>query len=196
MANLIIADCTPIFAKGLKHLVQDNGHIVVGEAASSDEAIRQIRMLKPDAIMIDMQMSDGRACDVIEYARANQLPIMLIANSMQEALRAQALGADCVTDKRKSGIDYLECLKTILSGEKCYAFSVAEDCGEAQPLPLSKREIEIAGYVLEGKRNDEIAQIINITTGTVKVHLSRIFKKLKIRSRLQLVLFMQKHYLN
>jgi two-component system nitrate/nitrite response regulator NarP len=104
------------------------------------------------------------------------------------------LGVSCIIGMRKEPQAYMACLGTVLSGGTCCAPDQTWHSLPPGIKELSRRELQIAKLVSEGKRNQEIADVTSIGVGTVKVHISRIFKKLKVTSRVDLTLMIQKHF--
>lgn len=205
MADLLIADDHPIFLQGLKSFIEAHGHTVIATANSAAETIMTLRTLKPDVVMVDVHMTGGGGMEVLKHVREIQLDVPVIfltvgidGEDIQEALR---LGVNGMVLKNNEPQSLLECIQAMLRGEDWFEDAIIDvmiahqqrpepsrsgDAGKIQSL--SAREREIAERVAQGARNREIAKEFGITEGTVKVHLHRIYRKLGIASRGELML--------
>lgn len=192
MTRLLIADPHPVFALGLRHLCEGEGYEVVGTADSVGDVIRHISSAAIDVIIADKRLPDGGAIALLKYINDNRLGIrtMFVADALydRELAEAQALNASCIVGKDRTPEQYVECIHAVLKGRNCCAPPNREPSKAI--APLTKREQEIVDHVLQGKQNKDIAALAGIKTGTVKIHLARIYKKLGIKNRVQLSLYM------
>jgi len=196
MANLLISDCSPLFTMGLAHLLRDDGHLIMGQGRSAAELIAQLSDASPDFIILDTRLPANGALSVLKHIEDHHVttPVMLIAHDLGDAMieRFRALGTACIVGHNRPTQIYLECLHSMMNRSKCCApnppkKTPLESCASL----LSGREMQLAEMVLHGKRNEEIARLTGITTGTVKVHLARIYRKLNISSRVELIILLQ-----
>lgn len=200
MTKLVIADGQPLFRVGLASVLEKEGHDIVGQAGSVSEAVAMIDALHPTVVVVDKKLGGGGGFAVLTHIKQQaEAPLVIFnADSMtaQEIESARSFNAVCIIEKSNDPQAYLDCLNDILAGNSCCrAGAVSTPSGSSDISFLSSREIEVAQLVGQAKRNDEIAAQLDITVGTVKVHLSRIFKKLKMNSRVELSLYMQSHLL-
>lgn len=195
MANLLITNCCPVFTEGLSHLFQNEGHLIAALPSSSDETIARIDAILPDVVILDTRLPPNGPYKVLEHMAKNAIavPTMLIAHNTgkDEIEKFRKLNVSCIVGNNCETQTYVECLHNIILNEKCCSPNPAPP-PKVYDQRLSKREIEIAEMVMEGKRNEEIARLANVKVGTVKVHLARIYKKLDISSRVELILLLQK----
>ena len=205
MADLLIADDHPIFLSGLKSFLEAHGHNVVGQTSSANETIMALRAVKPDVVMVDVHMTGGGGIEVLKYVREAGLEVPVVfltvgidGEDISEALR---LGVNGLVLKNNEPQSLLECIEAVKRGEDWFEDAVIDVLIAHQQRPepersaaagkiqsLSAREREIAERVSQGARNREIAKQFGITEGTVKVHLHRIYRKLGIASRGELML--------
>lgn len=205
MADLLIADDHPIFLQGLKSFLEAHGHNVIAHTSSAGETIMTLRSLRPDVVMVDVHMTDGGGLEVLKHVREAGVPVRVIfltvgidGDDIQEALR---LGVNGMVLKNNEPQSLLECIDAMMRGEDWFEDAVidvliahqqrpepAKTIGARKIQSLSAREQEIAERVSQGARNREIANEFGITEGTVKVHLHRIYRKLGIASRGELML--------
>lgn len=197
MAKLVIADCHPVFRVGLASLLENEGHQIVGQTGSASEALAMIDTLRPDVVIVDKKLEGNGGFAVLANIRQQVETPLIIFNAdsvtAQEIKIARSFNAACIIEKNNAPQAYLDCLNDVLAGRNCRCTGETSNPSKSDIAMLSDREIEIAHLVARAKRNDEIAAQLNITVGTVKVHLSRIFKKLGMNSRVKLSLYMQKH---
>jgi len=205
MADLLIADDHPIFLQGLKSFLEAHGHNVIAHTSSAGETIMMLRTIKPDVVMVDVHMTGGGGMEVLKHVRDAGIAVPVIfltvgidGEDISEALR---LGVNGMVLKNNEPQSLLECIDAMTRGEDWFEDAVIDVMIAHQQRPepsrsmsvgkiqaLSAREREIADRVAQGARNREIATEFGITEGTVKVHLHRIYRKLGIASRGELML--------
>jgi two-component system nitrate/nitrite response regulator NarP len=205
MADLLIADDHPIFLSGLKSFLEAHGHNVIAHTSSAGETIMMLRTLKPDVVMVDVHMTGGGGLEVLKHVREIGLAVPVIfltvgidGEDINEALR---LGVNGLVLKNNEPQSLLECIDAMVRGEDWFEDAVidvliahqqrpepAKSLGAGKIQSLSAREREITERVAQGARTREIATEFGITEGTVKVHLHRIYRKLGIASRGELML--------
>lgn len=211
MIRVLLVDDQALFREGLSTLLSVQADIeVIGEASNGEEALTQATALNPDVILMDLRMPvlDGAAATRRLRATHPQIKIIVLTTfdddeHIFEALRAGAVGyllKDVPSPK------LVEAIHTANRGESFLHPSVATRLvaefnrlaethptppAAAHPLlpePLSERELEILRHLALGASNREIANILYITEGTVKNHVTNILGKLGVRDRTQAAL--------
>ncbi len=206
--KILIADDQSLFREALKTLLcAYPGLDIIGDASNGEEALRLAFTLSPDVVLMDLRMPimDGvEATRKIVKLGKNIKVIVLTTfdddETVFEGLRAGAVG---YLLKDVSAEKLIEAIRAAHKGEyfllpSITAKVVSEFSRISRPLsadpkktledPLSNREVEILRYVATGASNKEIADILVISEGTVKNHLSSILSKLGVRDRMQAVL--------
>jgi two-component system, NarL family, nitrate/nitrite response regulator NarL len=208
--RLVIADDHPIFRDGLRRLLEaEDGFKVIGEASDGAEAVKLARRLKPDILLLDLDMPKHPGLEALRElsvpVNATPVRVILLAAAAEKSqiVEALQLGARGVVLKNSAGQQLLKAIQTVMAGE--YWFDgesisnlvqylrtlMQSSHGEAsqEKFGLTPRELEIVSAVVAGYTNKEIAEYFKISAHTVKLHLYRIFDKLGVSTRLELVLF-------
>ncbi len=207
--GVLIADDQALVRAGFRMILEAEEDMeVVGEAADGREAVEETRRLRPDVVLMDVRMPD---VDGIEATRrllgedgAEAKIVMLTTFDMDEyvydALRAGASGfllKDVPPEQLVDGI------RAVASGDALLAPSVTRrvievfvrrppDSVRTAPPELAEltaRELEVLKLVARGLANAEIAKELFISETTVKTHVAHVLMKLKLRDRVQAVVF-------
>jgi DNA-binding NarL/FixJ family response regulator len=196
--RVLIADDHAVVRDGLcLVLSQLDGFDVVGEAATGDEAVKQALLLKPDVVLMDIQMP---GLDGIEATRriADLVPgVAVLMLSMfgddEAALGAMRAGARGYLLKGAGHADVAAALRSVVSGQAIFGQEVADVLlGRIRDLPpaadypfprLSEREREVLDLLVAGSRTNEIAAALFVSPKTVSNQLTSIFAKLGVDSR-------------
>jgi DNA-binding NarL/FixJ family response regulator len=208
--NIVIADDHPIFRDGLRRLLEAESSLkVIGEAQDGAEAVRLARQLKPDILLLDLAMPKHPGLEALREMSTSQgaHPVRVIlltaAAEKNQIVEALQLGARGVVLKDSATQLLLKAIETVMSGEYWvgresvsnlvqYLRTLVQSSGEEarqRKFGLTPRELEIVSAVVAGYSNKEIAEYFKISEDTVKHHLSNIFDKLGVSTRLELALF-------
>jgi two-component system nitrate/nitrite response regulator NarL len=205
----VIADDHPIFRDGLRRLLEAEPDLkVIGEARDGAEAVKLARQLKPDIMLLDLAMPKHPGLEALRELStggANSVRVILLtaAAEKKEIVEALQLGARGVVLKDSATQLLLKAIHTVMAGEYWvgresvsnlvqYLRTLVQASGEdakQKKFGLTPRELEIVSAVVAGFANKEIAEYFRISEDTVKHHLSNIFDKLGVSTRLELALF-------
>jgi len=200
MTKVVIADDDPLTASGIEVLLADTNFKVAACARSGKEVLDTLASTRPDMLVLDIRMPERSGLDVLRTlrGRGDNRPIVLLTGSLndQDAREAMDLGVNGLVIKATAPRDLLVCLEAVAQGRRWFdqevmqrAMNFAQSPGERDPFDaLSPRERGIVSLVQRGMRNKEIADELGLTEGTVKVHLHKIFEKLGLSSRMELIL--------
>jgi DNA-binding NarL/FixJ family response regulator len=208
--RIVIADDHPIFRDGLRRLLEaEPGLKVIGEACDGAEAVKLARNLKPDIMLLDLSMPHMPGLEALKDLStgtgANGVRVILLtaAAEKHQIVEALQLGARGVVLKDSATQLLLKSIHTVMTGEYWvgresvsnlvqYLRTLVQSSGEEakqRKFGLTPRELEIVSAVVAGYSNKEIAEYFKISEDTVKHHLSNIFDKLGVSTRLELALF-------
>lgn len=222
--TIVIADDHPIFRDGLRRLLETEPDLkVIGEAGNASDAVRGVIELKPDILLVDLKMPPKTGSDALQKAGLDALrdldalrartaevpkckPLLLTAEiDVGEIVLALHLGAHGVVLKDAATRVLIESIRTVMAGGHwvgnqsvpnllAYLTSVMQEV-ERKKFSLTPRELDIVSGVVAALGNKEIAQYFKISEDTVKHHMSNIFDKLGVSTRLELALFAVNHKL-
>ena len=206
--RILLADDQALFREGLETLLSVHKDIqVVGQAVNGQEAVEIALKLRPDVILMDMQMpilngvgATRRLKQSLPGCRVIVLTTFDDEETIFDALRAGAVGyllkdvgsaqlADSIrrTARGDSILDPSVAAKVLAEFSRVSSIVKATDT-EVLPEPLSERETELLRLIASGASNKEIADTLFITEGTVKNHITHILGKLGVRDRMQAAL--------
>jgi DNA-binding NarL/FixJ family response regulator len=212
MIRVLLVDDQPLFREGLAFLLSQHADLeVVAEANHGNEAIALCHELQPDVILMDIQMP---VCDGVEatreiHRRYPWIRILVLTTFDQDSyiwqsLQAGALGyllkntptqqmADAI---RKIQQGYGQLGPTIapkVFTQRPPSQQPSQMSADGMAVSFNSRERDLLIQLAQGSSNREIAQSLQVTEGTVKNYLTRIFSKLGVRDRIQAALWAQRH---
>ena len=210
MIRVVIADDHNVVRQGIRVLLDKADDIeVVGEAGDGQSAIELVERLKPEVLVTDISMPRMNGTQTVERLRALRLPTRVVVLSMysDEAIVLQALrsGARGYLLKNSLVEELLLAIRTAYRGEIYLSPVISSDLlndllenrGEvevADPINrLSAREREVLQLIAEGHTNNEIGQMLNVSTKTVEKHRASLMSKLNVHDLVGLLRIAIKH---
>jgi two-component system, NarL family, nitrate/nitrite response regulator NarL len=211
--RILIADDHTIFRDGLRRLLESEPEFqVTGEAGDGVEALQLAQQLKPDVLLLDLAMPRMPGLDTLRElaTQGSQVKTILLTAAIEKRQIVEALqmGARGVIMKDAATTLLMKGIRTVMNGQFWVGreavsdmVSYLRDKAAQQPPPpakaygLTKRELEILSTIVSGLSNKEIAQKFSLSEDTVKHHLTNIFDKVGVSSRLELALFAINHRL-
>ena len=204
--DVVLVDDQELVRTGFRLILESEPDLrVVGEAADGAAGVEIVRRLRPDVVLMDVQMPvmDGieathRLAELGEPARVVILTTFERDDLVVDALRA---GASGFLLKNAPPEQLVEAVRTVAAGEALLAPSVTRRLIERFAMqglvsrrddllaPLTERELEVLALVATGRTNAEVASALHLGEATVKTHLSRVLQKLHLRDRVHAVVF-------
>jgi two-component system, NarL family, nitrate/nitrite response regulator NarL len=181
---------------------------VIGEAKDGAEAVKLARQLRPDIMLLDLAMPKHPGLEALRELSndgANSVRVILLtaAAEKNQIVEALQLGARGVVLKDSATQLLLKAIHTVMAGEYWVGresvtnlvqylrnqIQASAEASKQKKFGLTPRELEIISAVVAGFANKEIAEYFKISEDTVKHHLSNVFDKLGVSTRLELALF-------
>src|SRR6201993_450758 len=208
--RIVIADDHPIFRDGLRRLLEAEPDLkVIGEACDGAEAVKLARQLKPEILLLDLAMPRHPGLEALRdlstTSASSPVRVILLTAAAEKSqiVEALQLGARGVVLKDSATQLLLKSIHTVMMGEYWVGreavsnlvqylrmqMQASHEESRQKKFGLTPRELEIVSAVVAGFSNKEIAEYFKISEDTVKHHLSNIFDKLGVSTRLELALF-------
>jgi DNA-binding NarL/FixJ family response regulator len=202
----ILADDHPLILDGLENLFRlEPDFQVLARCTDGVETLKTVRRHRPDILILDIRMPRRDGLEVAREMRKEELPtrVILLTAELDERqmLEATRLGVNGVVLKEMAPQLLVQCVRKVYAGEqwieKRSAARIMEkmlrrEAGAPEGATiLTPHEIAMVRMVAEGLRNKEIADKLQISEGTVKVHLHNIYGKLNVDSRIALFRYAQ-----
>ena len=194
-----------MFRTALRQLLEENGPLrVVGEAATGEGAVSQVREHAPDVVVMDLAMPGLGGVEatrmIIDEAPHTSVVVLTVSEEASDVVDAIVAGACGYLLKSASIEELIAGIRAAAAGDALISPGIAgrllahvrEQAAPASPSPttqLSARELDVLKLVAEGKDNAEIAAQLFISPKTVKNHISNILMKLQISNRIQAAVY-------
>jgi DNA-binding NarL/FixJ family response regulator len=215
--NIIVVDDHPLFRQGVVNTLSlEAGYKVVGQAENGTAALRQIRTLRPDVAVVDINLPGMNGQQVTHRVVQEKLPTRMVIltayDDPDQVIHAAWAGAAAYCAKDVDPRQLVNTIREVVQGmyvfggrsftQKEFQLWLDEEMERARHLfselgspfhPLSDREMEVLTCVVEGKSNKEIAASLGISHQTVKNHVTSILRKFCVEDRTQAVVYALKH---
>lgn len=191
MTRLLIVEDSPLVASGMRATLEgEAGNEIVGAVASVAEAEGIVRSTEVDVAVVDVRLVDGTAFDLMRRLSDLELrPAFLVVSSFDLAQYVEAalhLGASGYVLKTAPTDEILSAVRSVARGGWAFDPDVVRKANAAKQLGLSTRDRQIIGGVLAGRSNDEIGMDIGISRKTVEAHVSKLFARFGVLTRVEL----------
>ena len=212
--RIVVADDHPVVRFGVRNiLTSDLGFTVVGEAEDGDVAITETLEKEPDILLLDLQMPRLPGLEAMRaiMSRSPRVKIVLLTSTIttQQVIEALQIGARGIVLKDAVSGELSEALRAVITGDYWIngqrvvnllkalhdLMQKAAAVPEKKTYGLTPRELEVVTCIVEGCSNKDIAKQFTISEETVKRHLSNVFDKTGVSTRLELALFAIAHKL-
>jgi two-component system, NarL family, response regulator LiaR len=201
--TVVIADDQTLFREGIKDLLENEKNIqVIGEAADGREALRLVKKLRPNVILLDIKLPhmDGISAAREIHKDCPNTNVLMLSSYEDEAHVMEAIqaGANGYLSKMLPASELVNALKTfanqgvmipqpVMSKLIDGLRNMGSSSSEASLVALTKTEIKVLALLGRGKSNKEIASDLDCSVKTVKNHLNSMFQKLSVSNRTEAV---------
>ncbi|HZR84439.1 MAG TPA: response regulator transcription factor [Candidatus Binatia bacterium] len=190
--RLVVADDHALFRQGLSFLLGLEPDVaIVGEVHRVADLPDLLARTPCDELLLDLQMEHSTLIDIESLAAKVPVVVLTASELPSDAVAAIRNGAMAVVFKRFAVETLMDAIRTVAAGNVWLPpdlqTHVAAHLREPAANQLSLREAEVVRYVAMGLRNAEVARQLSISEETVKGHLKRIFRKVGVRDRVELV---------
>jgi DNA-binding NarL/FixJ family response regulator len=197
--SVLLVDDHALVRRGFRRLLEDDPSMeVVGEGSNGDDAIRMVRELKPDVVVMDAAMpgTSGLAATRTIMASSPEVKILMLSMHSEETLVRQAMdaGARGYVLKSALDLDLAAAIKRVAAGETVLDPAVArppQNTGERSRL--TPRELEVLQLICDGLSNRAIAERLSLSVNTIAVHRTNIMNALNVHKTAELVMYAMQH---
>lgn len=192
---MLVADDHPLFREAVVRTVKDRPELeLVAEAVDGTEALDAIRELAPDVAVLDLKMPRLDGLQVLNAVQRDGLPtrVLLLSAFLDGALafEAVAAGAAAYLSKEADRRRIAEAIAAVARGETVLDPEIQGGLaaeirlrGAKERPALSDREREVLRHIADGRSAPQIAELLFLSTGTVKSHLQSLYEKLGVSDR-------------
>ncbi len=201
--KVMLTDDHILMREGIRQLLEFEGNIeVIAEASDGEECLEILQTVKPDILLLDINMPKKNGIEVLEEVKKKNIDIkvliLTVHSEVEYLLRAVDIGVDGYILKDSESQELKKAINVVMSGESYIQPKlipalnnklVIRDLDKDKVDLLTDRELEVLVQVANGMLNKEIATFLNISERTVKNHISNIFKKIDVSDRTQAAVF-------
>ncbi|UJF18164.1 two-component system response regulator NarL [Vibrio sp. SS-MA-C1-2] len=202
-ASILLIDDHPMLCQGLKHLISMSPNMeVIAMAHSGSEGIELAKEHDPDLILLDLNMPVMNGLDTLIALRnehvSSRIVMFTVSNYKGDLITLIKSGADGYLLKDMEPEQLLESIDKACNGEMVLSNELApmlleglreKSSSQQNIADLTRRELQTAKLIAKGMTNKMIAKKLEISEGTVKVYVKSILKKLSLRSRVELAIW-------
>ena len=204
--RVLLVDDHDLFRTGLRNLLEERGVQVAGEAGQGADAVRLVRELAPEVVVMDLHMPGMNGIEAIRqihsFAPLTRVLVLTISDQDDDVLDAILAGAcgyllkDASVDELIRGIVAAAVGESLVSPaiagkvlQQVRATAVSPEAADTIRAELSERELDVLKLIASGNDNAMIAAQLHISPKTVKNHISNILMKLQIENRIQAAVY-------
>jgi two-component system, NarL family, nitrate/nitrite response regulator NarL len=203
--SVILVDDHPLVLSGLRGLIQGHPEFqVVGELGNGEEAWAAIRLHKPAIAILDLKIGDCSGLSILGAVVDGGLPtrVVLLAAIIRDAEMYAAIerGVYGIVLKDWASDTLIDCLKAVAAGRRWFPENLVKGPLERENVRrrwaediskrLTRREREVALLIVDGLTSKQIASRLDLSEGTVKLHLHAVFQKLGVSKRSDMVVML------
>ncbi|HWR61831.1 MAG TPA: response regulator transcription factor, partial [Clostridia bacterium] len=202
--RIMIADDHSIVREGLKQLLElEEDFSVVGQASNGVETIERVKELKPDVLLLDINMPIMNGIKALRKLKEDgidtKVVILTIHEDREYLIETMQIGASGYILKDSDSASFFKAIRDAYNGESYIQPKLAADLIKEFNKPrgsrikkeneLTQREYEVIALIADGLNNKDIAERLYISEKTVKNHVSNIFRKINVSDRTQAAIY-------
>jgi two-component system response regulator EvgA len=204
MHSIVLVDDHPAMVLALRSVLEQDAALkVVGSAGNGGEGLKFCRELRPDLLILDIDIPGLNGLDVVRRIRATDLAVkILIVSGYSAELfapRCQAAGANGYVSKSEDVTNVVSAAKAVLVGYNCFRSDVcvpaAGDSADAAIGRLTQRELTVLRYLAKGDSNKQVGEALSLSNKTISTHKANIQAKLGLSNVVDLAAFARAHQL-
>jgi len=198
--RVVVADDHSLFRDGITSLLEAAGYEVVDQGSDGQEAIEAVRRFRPDLVLLDISMPKMGGLEALQLIKAEfpetRVVILTVSDEDDDLFATTRAGANGYLQKDLDASEFLEMLAGLEHGEAAITRKTAARLMTAfqdltkrddEDNQLTKREIQLLRWMVEGYSNKGIAEQLFISENTVKYHIRNILQKLDVQNRTEAV---------
>lgn len=205
--KLLLVDDHSLVRQGIKQILELEEDLeVIGQASDGEEAIKKAQELKPDIILLDINMPKLNGINTLRKLKdidtTTKVIMLTFYEDREYIFETLNLGVNGYILKDAESESLIKAIRDVYNGSSYIHPSIAmevikktenKDNHEEEKSKLTKREYEVLILIAEGLNNRKIADRLYISEKTVKNHVSNIFKKIKVNDRTQAAIYAYRH---
>ncbi len=206
--NVVIVDDHPLFRRGLTQLLSTiPAFRLIGEASCGKDGVALVKKVRPDLLLLDLNMKDMSGLDVLKEVKGGDLDtrviMITVSDQAEDLVAALRNGADGYLLKDMEPEQMVESLQTAAAGKLIISEALTHILaaalrGQKRPestkeADLTEQETRILERIASGMSNKLIGKELDIAEGTVKVHVKHILRKLNLKSRVEAAVWAVEH---
>ena len=205
--KVLIADDHDLIRQGLKSILSYEEDIdVTGEASNGQEAFALLHLYKPDVLLIDINMPIMSGIEVLKKIKSENLPVkvllLTVESDKKTIMDAIEIGADGYILKGSSTQELVEGIRRVCVDENYIDKSLVtllfrkvatKEVEHSLLSTLTDRDLEILFHLSKGLSNKEIGDVLYLSEKTIKNNVTRLFKALDVRDRVQATIYAIEH---
>jgi DNA-binding NarL/FixJ family response regulator len=209
MINVMLVDDHTVLRDGLKNIfAQEEDIHFIEEAESGEQMAKKLKKMDehPDVIVMDINLPGMDGVDATAYVKRNfkeiKVLVLTMYNHDEYLMKALSKGADGYLLKDSPSEELINAIRSVARGESILhpsltkkLFNYHHKQSSRKDMGLTRREKDVLSCLVQGLSNKEIAERLFISDKTVKIHVSKIYKKLNVKSRSQAVINAVQHQL-
>ena len=214
--RILLVDDHTLFRSGLKALLSRQADFeIVGEASDGLEGVKLAEQLKPDLVLLDLDMPVMNGTEALAQMLAanRELPVVMltVSEDAEDLKEAFVLGARGYLVKNIDAEYLVNSVRQVVAGESVMSpemiskfvngirakhLSLMPEVRPETVKSLTERERQILGCLAQGASNREMANLLNMSESTVKAHLQRIMRRFDFSSRVQAAVFAAERHMD